>query len=138
VGMTRAKEQLYLCHAREREFRGSHLYAVPSCFLGELSEHGVEFVDFSKSAAAKPSPLNAWRGGSSAAERGWEDAGVRSVVSTAKQLLTPPAGNVQGYDVGMKVRHEEYGVGKVTEVSGYGALRKIKVRFASHGERAFI
>jgi DNA helicase-2/ATP-dependent DNA helicase PcrA len=38
----------------------------------------------------------------------------------------------------MMVRHDNYGVGKVTEVSGYGALRKVKVRFAAHGERAFI
>jgi DNA helicase-2/ATP-dependent DNA helicase PcrA len=38
----------------------------------------------------------------------------------------------------MLVRHLQYGQGRITEVSGYGAMRKIKVRFASHGEKTFI
>ena len=42
VGMTRAKEELYLCHARLREFRGQTLYAVPSMFLDELPKEGVQ------------------------------------------------------------------------------------------------
>src|SRR5262249_18777798 len=36
VGMTRAKQELYLTHARMREFRGQTMYAVPSMFLEEL------------------------------------------------------------------------------------------------------
>src|SRR5205807_9046163 len=42
VGMTRAMEELTLCHARLREFRGQTLYAVPSMFLDELPPEGVE------------------------------------------------------------------------------------------------
>src|SRR5205807_217902 len=49
VGMTRAKEELHLCHARLREFRGTTLYAVPSMFLDELPKEGVESVDLSAS-----------------------------------------------------------------------------------------
>src|SRR5205823_9536741 len=45
VGMTRAKEELYISHARLREFRGQALYAVPSMFLDELPEDAVERVD---------------------------------------------------------------------------------------------
>src|SRR5262249_51194972 len=46
VGMTRAKEELCLCHARLREFRGQALYAVPSMFLDELPrDDGVESLD---------------------------------------------------------------------------------------------
>ena len=33
---------------------------------------------------------------------------------------------------------EQYGVGTVTDVSGYGALRKIRIRFATAGEKTFI
>src|SRR5262249_1019390 len=36
VGMTRAMRELYLTHARLREFRGQAMYAVPSMFLEEL------------------------------------------------------------------------------------------------------
>jgi ATP-dependent DNA helicase UvrD/PcrA len=42
------------------------------------------------------------------------------------------------YVEGMLVRHETYGHGRVTEVSGFGVLRKVKVRFSSAGERTFM
>jgi DNA helicase-2/ATP-dependent DNA helicase PcrA len=38
----------------------------------------------------------------------------------------------------MLVRHPNYGTGRIIEVSGYGALRKVKIRFSSAGERSFI
>ena len=42
-----------------------------------------------------------------------------------------------GYSEGMLVDHEKYGRGRITEVSGHGAMRKLRIRFSS-GERAFI
>ena len=36
------------------------------------------------------------------------------------------------------VRHDNYGTGRVTEVTGYGAARKVKVRFSRAGERTFL
>ena len=38
----------------------------------------------------------------------------------------------------MLVRHDSYGQGRVTEVSGYGAMRKVKIRFSTSGERTFV
>src|SRR5205823_1885097 len=72
VGITRAKHELYLCHARLREFRGQALYSVPSMFLDELPGEGVETIDLSASAAGSPSAIEQWRSGSKAADRGWE------------------------------------------------------------------
>ena len=40
-------------------------------------------------------------------------------------------------EVGALVQHEQYGLGKVEEVSGYGAFRKVRVRFPGHGEKLF-
>ena len=48
------------------------------------------------------------------------------------------AGGGPGYAEGMLVHHDTYGNGRITEVSGYGALRKVKIRFAAHGEKTFI
>lgn len=132
VGMTRAKEELVLCHARMREFRGQTVYAVPSMFLEELDGVGapwVERVDLSASAAGTAKAIDAWRGGNPAADQGWIDAGVSPRAKQEKK---------GDYEEGMLVRHEQYGHGKVTEVSGYGALRKVKVRFSSAGERTFL
>jgi DNA helicase II / ATP-dependent DNA helicase PcrA len=38
----------------------------------------------------------------------------------------------------MLVRHGTYGQGRIIEVGGQGVLRKVKIRFASAGERTFI
>ena len=44
----------------------------------------------------------------------------------------------EDYAVGQIVQHDSYGIGKVTDVGGFGSLRKIKIRFAAHGEKTFI
>ena len=46
VGMTRAKEELYLCHAGLREFRGMARYAIASQFLSQLPAEGIERIKF--------------------------------------------------------------------------------------------
>jgi superfamily I DNA/RNA helicase len=136
VGMTRAKEELYLCHARLREFRGNTLYAVPSMFLDELPP-SVERVDLSAGGGAQPAAQE-WRSGSAAAQQGWTDAGVRPLPPPIAPR--PPEGKDGGpvYTEGMLVRHATYGTGRITQVSGHGALRKLKIRFRTAGERSFI
>jgi DNA helicase-2/ATP-dependent DNA helicase PcrA len=132
VGMTRAKEELYLSHARMREFRGQGGYVVPSMFLDELPQDHVENLDLSASAGGTARAIDSWRGGSPAAAQGWADAGI-----TPRQPA-PAAGKGPGYAEGMLVKHDTYGMGRITEVSGAGALRKLKIRFATHGEKTFI
>jgi DNA helicase-2/ATP-dependent DNA helicase PcrA len=144
VGMTRAKEELYLCHARMREFRGQTLYAVPSMFLEELPVDGVESVDLSATPSRPSRAYDEWRGGNQAAEQGWEDAGIDLPMSRGRQATLTPRAKGKGeaaltadYAVGMLVKHDTYGIGKVTQVSGYGAVRVVKIRFPDAGERSF-
>jgi DNA helicase-2/ATP-dependent DNA helicase PcrA len=134
VGLTRAKEELYLCHARLREFRGQTLYAVPSMFLDELPGEGIEAIDLSAGTGGRPRAIEEWRSGSPAARKGWEEAGI----TLPKQPEATAAGKVLHYAEGMMVRHDKYGAGRVTEVSGYGDSRKVKVRFSKAGERTFL
>jgi DNA helicase-2/ATP-dependent DNA helicase PcrA len=131
VGMTRAKEELYLCLARVRDFRGQTRCAVPSPFLTELPEDALENIDLSASAGGTAGAVDAWRGGGPAAAAGWADAGI-----------TPrggvPDGGGPSYGEGMLVRHDKYGMGRITEVSGFGTQRRLKIRFGGHGERTFV
>jgi DNA helicase-2/ATP-dependent DNA helicase PcrA len=138
VGMTRGKEELYLCHARLREFRGNTLYAVPSMFLDELPADGVQHVDLSASAGGTLAAIEHWRGGSAAAEQGWNDAGIRSKPAPIPPAGTGSAGGGGPYEEGMVIRHATYGSGRIVEVSGYGSLKKIKIRFQTAGERSFV
>jgi DNA helicase II / ATP-dependent DNA helicase PcrA len=136
VGITRAKEELHLSYCRMREFRGQTLYAVPSMFLDELPEDGTDWVDLSASGAGTPRAMEAWRGTTTAASKGWYDTGL-SLEADKKKGADAPVSAAPGYAVDMRVHHEAYGVGYVTQVTGQGALRKVKVRFGS-GERTFI
>src|SRR5262249_26480622 len=108
VGMTRAKEELYLCHARMREVRGQTLYAVPSMFLEELPPEGIEHID----QAARPMGVSLgaehWRSGGKAAEAGWADAGISPKGQADGSGASAKDGD---YREGMLVRHETYGLG---------------------------
>ncbi len=131
VGMTRAKEELYLCHARMREFRGQTLYAVPSMFLDELPQDAVEAVDL----AARPmtgsvGAVEQWRSGGKAAEAGWADAGITPRTESG-------GGAGDDYREGMLVQHGTYGLGRITDVHGYGPKKTVKIRFQVGGARSF-
>jgi DNA helicase-2/ATP-dependent DNA helicase PcrA len=83
--------------------------------------------------------MSEWRGGSVAAQQGWADAGIapRSGAEIVRRWQSEgKAGS--DYAEGMLVRHETYGQGRITDVSGYGAMRKVKIRFATAGERTFL
>jgi DNA helicase-2/ATP-dependent DNA helicase PcrA len=148
VGITRAMQEVYLTHARMREFRGQTLYAVGSMFLEELPKNEVKEVDLSSSAGSGRRAMDAWRGSSNSSSRGWYDAGTfnkpRPESRPAPRLDTPhfvstgPAGDPSAYAEGMLVQHDSYGLGQIMEISGNGALKKIKIRFSQAGIRTFI
>jgi DNA helicase-2/ATP-dependent DNA helicase PcrA len=131
VGMTRAKEELYLTHARLREFRGQAMYAVPSMFLDELPRDSgvVESADHSHHSGGPPAS-DYWRSGSESAAEGWRDAGYAPRPSAKTDRTT--------YAVGMTVEHGMYGRGKITDLSGIGPTQRAKIRFGGHGEKTFV
>ncbi len=137
VGITRSREECYLTHARLREFRGSALYASPSEFLDNLAGEAVEAIDLSASAAARQRVLESFRGGGPAAEPGWEEAGVRPP-KKAEPIPASPSPAADCFAVGAYVHHPKFGPGRITDLSGQGALRRVKVRFASDGEKTLI
>jgi DNA helicase-2/ATP-dependent DNA helicase PcrA len=134
VGMTRAMRELTLCHSRLREFRGQALYQVPSMFLEELPPE-VAHDDLSARKNLPRAALDEWRGKVGGTASG---AGYGTGQRTLPPLKQPPAGAGGEYAAGQVVQHADYGVGQISEVSGFGALRKVKVRFAAGGEKTFV
>jgi DNA helicase-2/ATP-dependent DNA helicase PcrA len=134
VGMTRAKEELYLCRAMRREFRGNTFSTIPSMFLNELPVDAIQVVDQS---GGTHQAIDYWRSGSAAAQEGWTDAGVRPKPAPIPPKA-PEGGGQRTFVVGMLVRHASYGNGRIVDVSGQGALRRVKIRFSTGGERTFI
>jgi DNA helicase II / ATP-dependent DNA helicase PcrA len=97
----------------------------------------VQTVDLSASASGGSPAIQHWRGGGAAAKQGWDEAGVRP--RPAAVAPTPQSGaDPRGYAEGTLVRHAQYGMGRILEVSGYGSMRKVKIRFRTAGDKSFI
>ncbi|MHB2026370.1 MAG: ATP-dependent helicase [Elusimicrobiota bacterium] len=102
VGMTRARERLYMIHAATRRIFG-HVYAnLPSRFLLEAGLLGAANSPRKTEIGAAPR--------SSAA-------------------LEAPRRRISSASVGMRVRHPDFGSGLVLDKSGSGESLKVTVRF---------
>ncbi|NLK01304.1 MAG: DNA helicase PcrA [Clostridia bacterium] len=103
VGMTRARERLYLTHAKQRTLYGETLYGGISRFIKEIPEELLEFSD-------TPSYLMDGEG-----EQG--DKGKQENI----------------YSVGDRVYHEKWGEGMVVRVGGPPEGDIISVAFKDQG-----
>jgi DNA helicase-2/ATP-dependent DNA helicase PcrA len=149
VGITRAKERLYLTYCRYRTIYGQRERRVPSRFLRELPPEGVRFVRtglFTPEAAA-------WEGVGRAAERELESPrghldlvavidGGRRAASQPEGLPAPvsaaagcEASSLVALRPGDKLSHPTFGPGTVVSVDGEGAKAQITVAFERAGLR---
>ncbi len=115
VGMTRAMQQLYLCHAKIRRLYGKDHYTQPSRFFTEMPETCIEQI-------AEPKPGRNAFGGS------FRDSGNRTTPATGFNGLTP----------GRRVRHSKFGEGMVINLEGQGAHARVQVNFNNVGAKWLI
>lgn len=117
VGMTRAREKLYLTHTRQRTLYGNTLISEPSRFIAEIPQ---EFVD-------KQGDDYCSGGGF------WNSTGCSSGKGI-KENLGPTADSGEGaaFAVGDKVFHTIFGTGTVVAVGARGS-DSITVAFPDKG-----
>jgi DNA helicase-2/ATP-dependent DNA helicase PcrA len=116
VGITRAQERLYLCHAWSRTLFGSTDYYPPSRFLGEIPEKLVHAIGEERVPA---------RGSR-------KDAIVAAAMRANSQVATPSV------KVGDDVVHETFGEGVVLDVEGSGDRAEAVVNFRDAGEKRLL
>lgn len=124
VGMTRAKQELHLTWAANRRLFGHSRWNAPSRFIDEAGLRSAEEPE-RPLPMAPSSPLP----GASAPHR----AGPRALnlrSSPSSHLPNSPAPHLP-FEVGSRVRHPEFGAGKVIEKSGAGESLKVVVLFDS-------
>ncbi|HEX3623685.1 MAG TPA: DNA helicase PcrA [Acidimicrobiales bacterium] len=128
VGITRARQRLYLSHAWSRTLFGSTQYNPPSRFLKEIPEQLTELVEGSRSRGR--SATGAWGRDRivEAASRPTNPA--RPVRSTGAERL--------GIRVGEDVVHGKFGEGVVLEVIGSGDSAEAIIRFPGVGEKRLL
>ncbi len=154
VGITRAREKLYLTHTVTRmRFGQSHL-AAPSRFLGELLPMGADAhetfaqlevdIETEQSLHRKERARRQWDLGDDARDDGFDhyckdesshaddDAWGADAIGDGVELDEDP------FPPGARVRHEDYGDGEVLRSSGLGARRRVTVRFDEAGEKQFV
>ena len=123
VGMTRARQRLFLCHAWSRTVFGSTLYNPPSRFLKEIPEHLTDLVEGGRRKA-----------GVRSGRAGIVDAATRPRPSSSPRDRTPTIDLAIGDDV----VHGKWGEGVVLEVVGAGDKAEAVVRFPSVGEKRLL
>ena len=126
VGVTRAKERLYLSYAWCRSLWGDAQYNPPSRFLSEIPEHLVR----TSGARTRRERLSRAEARSELVEAAMRRgrAGM-PVQGTGAEAL--------GLRAGDGVVHGRYGEGVVLEVNGEGADAEATIRFPGVGEKRF-
>lgn len=125
VGITRAREQLYITHAESRRLHGTEQLCAPSRFLRELPADCVQELR-PRAGIRQPRLAGRFAGDASPAPRHG-----RPVVSDA-----PPA--TSGLYLGARVRHPRFGEGTVTAFDGQGERARVEVAFADVGSKWLI
>jgi DNA helicase-2/ATP-dependent DNA helicase PcrA len=129
VGITRAQDQLFLTHARERRlWGGAREPSVASLFLGELPAEQVVVDGRSRRS----------RQGAGASALGLRTQSPQSAAAARKkaqkkaQTVEP-----QVWVVGDRVIHDSFGEGKVMHVFQTGRKVTISVSFPVFGQKIF-
>lgn len=156
VGITRARKRLYLSLAMSRAQFGEVAVAMPSRYLQEIPEGLIDWRQSPGMATSRggsqPRALNARRGfgqgGGQGGAWGTRDRDLeRFSVTRSEKPKTEWANKVTGtvrdngdltLEAGDRIRHADFGEGKVTQVTGEGTKRIAHVSFDRAGQKKLL
>jgi DNA helicase II / ATP-dependent DNA helicase PcrA len=105
VGITRARQQLYLSHAESRRLYGSESYPAPSRFIREIPKELVNEVR------------------------------IKGSVSTPASYTQSIADDSSEFFLGQRVYHAKFGEGVVLNYEGQGPNARIEINFNNTGSK---
>ncbi|MBD0671448.1 ATP-dependent DNA helicase [Streptomyces sp. CBMA156] len=147
VGLTRARERLYLTRSVLRSAWGQPAYNPASRFLEEIPETLVEW----KRTGAAQAPVQ--RGYSSGSSWGKSSSGGGSSRNSGSASAAPKAGwgqsarragkpvverDAVSLAVGDRVTHDSFGLGTVVGVTGFGDRAQATVDFGTEGRKQLL
>ncbi|MDH3433238.1 MAG: DNA helicase II [Gammaproteobacteria bacterium] len=110
VGITRAKQTLYMTYAEQRRLHGMDNFSQPSRFIAEVPD---EYIEEIRPRVQVSRPLRS------------PGRGTRS---------TSPGADM-GIRLGQRVRHIKFGDGVILNCEGQGAHARVEVNFESAGTK---
>jgi len=136
VGMTRAREKLFLTRTKMRYRFGEPTYPGPSRFLSEI---GTEQVLSHESQNPKR-VIVAGHNRSQRTRRTWDQRKREHETEFTDPIPDYESESQEIVEIrrGTIVRHETFGTGKVIEVNGSGEARKAVVQFDEYGVKNLI
>ena len=117
VGITRAREKLYITHAESRRLFGSESMNPPSRFIREIPPDCLQEVRLNNSVTRPVS------------------------FSTAKpktKATWASVGSGLPYNLGQRVLHRKFGEGVVLRIEGQGGSAQVQVMFDEVGEKRLV
>ncbi|CAB4705735.1 unannotated protein [freshwater metagenome] len=120
VGLTRARERLYISRAEYRSTWGAPNYNPPSRFLDEIPEDVIEWRNES-STSLSPSLLKRPRTATAPPPR-----------ATGKKITSIELA------IGDRVSHDTFGLGSVVAVAGEGEKAEATIKFGEYGEKRLL
>ena len=141
VGVTRARERLYLSDAQRRTMWGSAQFNLPSRFLEEIPAELLREVSGRLERVPRRVHPDRFGGADVGARRtAWREAEVERALrdAPATSVGSGSALGVAELPVGTDVRHPAWGTGVVIDASGAGADAEVTVRFPDVGEKRLL
>jgi DNA helicase-2/ATP-dependent DNA helicase PcrA len=136
VGITRARERLYLTNAWTRMLYGTTQYNPPSRFLDEIPTELVKHAPGSRATRERQRATSFGSGGwTSTASRNRDEMVERALRPKAP---TPSGAEALGLRVGDDVRHAKWGDGVIIDIEGEGEKAEATVRFPDAGEKRLL
>lgn len=143
VGMTRARERLYLLNAKRRYLFGQEQCNLPSRFLKDIPPELLDdggTIGSSMYATPYPAADERSRFSSAADVRSAPTAAhnlsaISEVFANEIEMVLEPQDEQDGIFIGMKVRHAKFGVGTIRKMEGEGEGQKVVVWFNSAGPK---
>jgi DNA helicase-2/ATP-dependent DNA helicase PcrA len=120
VGLTRARQRLYISRAEYRSTWGAPNYNPPSRFLDEIPEEVIEWRNQSRTSVSA-SLIKKTRIATAPPPRA---TGKKSI---AMELA-----------VGERVSHDTFGLGTVVSVAGAGDKAEATINFGQYGEKRLL
>jgi DNA helicase-2/ATP-dependent DNA helicase PcrA len=126
VGITRARQRLYITHANMRTMYGNFNNSIPSRFLMELPKESIINIKMQRrnlpsSNNTNPAPVA---------------MGLKPAIHS-KPVATKTS-NPDEITIGCKVNHPKWGVGTVVTKEGSGAEAQVKIAFPGLGVKSLI
>ncbi|MEA4872915.1 MAG: 3'-5' exonuclease, partial [Synergistaceae bacterium] len=138
VGITRAKDKLYLINTQQRQLFGNYSYNRPSRFLEEIPEELIE-------EKAAPVPALPTKQAEAKPRRSVQEQlfskGMHSGFGSPRAASAPTAGVPEVKEKDLKpfqrISHASFGEGTVLEVSGSGNTQLVTIDFIAYGVKKF-